>query len=123
MVLGLDRGSPPWLPGLCYSFHPEEEVQPGSVGSTVLAYGLASGSKACMLRHGPGCLQSPLGQFPWVGPRVPFPLPRPHQQKQSHGHQDGTATHACQAQELEGPAPSPFHQEHLRGESGLARGL
>lgn len=98
-------------------------MQPGSLRGMVLAHGLGPKSKACMLRNDPGCPQSPLGQFPRIGRLVPFPLLRPHQQKQSHSHQDGAATHACQAQEMEGPAPSPFHQEHLQRESGLARGL
>lgn len=53
----------------------------------------------------------------------PFPLPRPHQQKQGYGHQDGTATHSCQAQEMECPTASPLDQEHLQGKSGLGRGL
>ena len=98
-------------------------MQPGSLRGMVLAHGLGPKSKACMLRNDPGCPQSPLGQFPRIGRLVPFPLLRPHQQKQSHSHQDGAATHACQAQEMEGPAPSPFYQEHLQRESGLARGL
>lgn len=98
-------------------------MQPGSLGGMVLAHGLGPASKACILRNDPGCPQSPLGQFPGVWRLVPLRLLRPHQQKQSHSHQNGAATHACQAQEMEGPAPSPFHQEHLQRESGLARGL
>lgn len=63
--------------------------------------------------------QSLLGESPWLGLLIPFPLPRPHQQKQSHSHQDGTATHSRQAQEMECPASSPFHQEYLWQKLGL----